>query len=504
MKILFYELSMFSIHRGVLLDEVIKLSKEGHSIVYLYNNCCLDICTRNMRADSLTCDMCKVDMRHSLKLIPKNVEVVNIKNFWQRAEVNFDYHNVKELKALEYNGVKIGCSVLSSCINANRNLYPKIDAQTKPYYDRLLQNVCNITDALERAIQTYKPERICFFNARFMEWRPPYDLAMKHHIEAYSYEEVGGWGEPYLKHCFVNCTPHNIKAMKQAYETLWDEVDMTEEQKTKLAETYFNNRRNAIPACDKVYIADQEKGRLPEDWDGEKKNIVIFNSSEDEFAAVGDEYDSYALFPSQYRGIRFILDATKDMPNAHIYLRIHPNLMHIEYRYHTELLKLQDEYAHLTVIPAADRVSSYALMDAANMVIVFGSTIGMESAYWGKPVILLAGATYRLSDLCYVPQSEAELKELLDMELKPRDNTDALKIAFKSMYRNPKNKCQYLEINYADFGIGKFRWHVVQYLKLFGSYKLYCFYTTFIKQFYKLKKRKSIAIPMEEDLDLEL
>lgn len=506
MRVLIYEPCAKLIeHVGVLLDAAAIMSEEGHEIIYLYNSCSLGICTGNLQMNNVTCMQCKRNMRHILKLLPKGTRTINLQNYWQNNEdIHFDYLNVNELKKIQYKGVKTGYSVMSSYISATRNLHPKIDDSSRVFFDRLINRSCNLTDAFERVLQEFHPDRVCLFNSRLMEMRPIFDVARRENIETYSYEVEGGWSEPFVKNLFINCTPHNIENLHSKYLEVWNKSELPQERKIQIAKDFFERRRNAVAAGDRVFVANQELGKLPDDWVEDKQNIVIFNSSEDEFSSLGDEFDKYALFPSQYKGIRFVLETTKNMPDTHVYLRIHPNLKDIEYCYHTELAKLKDEYPHLTVIAGADKVSSYTLMDHASKVVVFGSTIGMESAYWGKPVILLAGCIYYLSDLCYVPHSESELVQLLHQpHLDPKDNSEALKIAFYIMYRNPANRYKYIDFNFVNFAIGKSTFRTVKYLKTLGSYKLYAIINRLIHKFHK-HWQHTRPIPYDEDMEIEL
>ena len=167
MKILFFTpIAAWQIHVGVLLDEMTKLAIEGHEIIYAYNNCCYDFCSANMSADSVKCKLCKYDMHYMLKLVPSRVRKVNMFEFWQdNTDVQFQYNNVQELKRIEYKGVKVGYSVLSTYISATRNLAPKIENNTKKYFDALFLRSVKLTDAFEKVLDAYNPDRVCFYNA---------------------------------------------------------------------------------------------------------------------------------------------------------------------------------------------------------------------------------------------------------------------------------------------------------------------------------------------------
>lgn len=512
MKILFYTSgARFHEDLGLLMDEAIILSKEGHEVYFLYNNCSLGTCTLNLSQNSHLCAVCQQNMKHALKNLPKTIKTINLGEFWRDDNnIHFEYKSIKEIKRIEYKHVKIGYSVLSSYFTITRNLCPIIDDSFKSFIDRILIVSCRLTDALEDAINQIQPDRLCFFNSRFFEWRPAFDLAILHGIEAVSYERTTDLNKKNCKQRFYNSTPHNIANLQKRCSAIWDKTDITLKEKIEIGNSFFEKRRNGIAANDRVYTSNQERGKLPVDWDESKRNIVIFNSSEDEYAAIGDEYDSKSIFPTQYQGIKYILGLLEDEKNIHVYLRIHPNLKDVPYRYHKELEKLAEQYDHITVINAAESVSTYALMDAAEKVVVFGSTMGIEAAYWGKPVVLLAGAFYYYSDLCYIPKTREEIRDLLLGELPPKPNKEAIKWGFYFMYRNPDNRYKYVDWDAEWLNIMGVPVLNIHYLKLLGSSQLYAIYQKISNKIFKIHRKinpkieTSILIPLEEDMQAEL
>jgi hypothetical protein len=63
-------------------------------------------------------------------------------------------------------------------------------------------------------------------------------------------------------------------------------------------------------------------------------------------------------------------------------------------------------------------------MRACDKIITFGSTIGVEAAYWGKPSILLGRAHYEDLNCCYILQTYDVLFEMIERPLfsKPKMN----------------------------------------------------------------------------------
>lgn len=91
----------------------------------------------------------------------------------------------------------------------------------------------------------------------------------------------------------------------------WELSQLSEIEKIKIGRMFYERKRNGESVNDKSYVKQQQIGVLPENWDVKKKNIVIFNSSDDELASIGADYDCYSLFKSQYIGITSILENSK-------------------------------------------------------------------------------------------------------------------------------------------------------------------------------------------------
>src|SRR5262249_34716020 len=81
---------------------------------------------------------------------------------------------------------------------------------------------------------------------------------------------------------------------------------------------------------------------------------------------------------------------------------------------------------NLCVIAADSRVSSYTLMDQCEKVIVFGSTMGIEATYSGKPSITCRPSLYSSLEGAYEPTTHAEVVALINADLEPKSLSSAL------------------------------------------------------------------------------
>lgn len=426
-------LTPITISRGIQYDEALRLEKEGHTVYFLYCNGLMTQCFNNITGDKAICQKCIFDLKEERRkfrgkiiFIPitdllSNIEIKNIRS------TKFKYNNIEDIKNLNYKEINIGLGALSGYITKSRNIFPLIDNDFKYFFDQNLYNSIITVESVTNAINKFKPDHIVLYNGRLADSRPVWQLADKFNIPYTTLEAVYGL-ERNFKSVFHNSTPHSIEKNAELINYFWDNSTLDLYTRIRKGRSFFEKRKNAEYTGDKIYTKNQVENLLPDKWDYTKKNIVIFNSSEDEFAAIGDEYDKFKLFNSQLEGLEYIKTKLADKSNIRITLRVHPNLSNINYSYATNLKKLKS--GNFDVVEASSEISSYALLEEADTVIVFGSTIGIESVYWNKPTILLAGAIYYKLDCCYIPNTLDELVELLLSDLSPKKRDQSIKFGY--------------------------------------------------------------------------
>jgi hypothetical protein len=208
-----------------------------------------------------------------------------------------------------------------------------------------------------------------------------------------------------------------VAAIRRAWE------DAAIDQRIVTAERFYHERAAGKQQSWRSFVTGQEKGLLPKSWDFRKRNIVIFNSSEDEFSSIGDEWKN-PLYTTQVKAVRAIVDDLSAHDGLHVYLRMHPNLAGVDNDSVQDLFAIRAD--NFTVIPPDSRVSSYELLKACNTVISFGSTVGIEAAFWGKPSILAGKCFYRDLGSVYLPETHEELVRMALSDLPPKDRGGAL------------------------------------------------------------------------------
>lgn len=204
---------------------------------------------------------------------------------------------------------------------------------------------------------------------------------------------------------------------------LWDlETDL--EKKEKIAKSFFDNQRKGISLMEGSFLAYQKENEIPK-LDFEKEIITFFNSSIDEFASVAGWEDYIKLYEDEVDAIYDICNHFAGDLKKQFVLRVHPNLKFLKNTQNKNIEKLR-ELNNLLIIEPQDSVSSYSLLEVSSKVITFGSTVGVEACYFGKPVIVLGLSLYKYLDVAYEPSSKSELYQLIDSSSlleKPKENT---------------------------------------------------------------------------------
>lgn len=459
MKYLLHSTLTFSApSRAILYDEAEQLADNGNEVYVLYCNRALELCFTNMSGDDRNCAFCVANYKFSDRLnVSSKIKFLSLKSFLTEEivriskQVKFTYDSINDIKKIKYDDVSIGLACLSSYVSYTRNLYPEMDQEFRGYFDALLANSMLMCNLMAEVFEKVKPDHVYGYNGRFLDSRPLWEMAKNRGI-SFSLLEA----QYTFSHCnkivFNNDTPHSIQSLNKNFiEEIWNNTNADFTKKQELAIEFFERRKNALPAGDKVYTINQKIGLIPDNWDSSKKNIVIYTSSEDEFVAIGDEFEKYSLYPTQLNGIEEIVKHFSEDSSMHFYLRIHPNLADVRFSYHRKLYELS-KYNNLTIIEPKSAVSSYSLIDNADSIIVFGSTIGIEASYWGKPVILLGGAVYYFLESCYIPSSREELYKMIKSDLNPKDKLGAYKFGL-TYHDSIGTVCERVDCNWKVYDI---------------------------------------------------
>ena len=381
---------------GPILEQIeIALSK-GEKITLIYCNKIISSCSLNPNSNALLCKACCSNFSRifSKFLNNKDILITDLKSYLC-SNINYpiELNNANTLSQFQeiYFDDKIfdvGWSVVSSHVSRTRDISNNVSDKHVKILRKNIRSSINIYCLFNQYIIDTKPDKIIIFNGRLFETRPVLRICQKLGVYCSVIEISGHSGINWVE--YKNSLPHNLKEYSKKVKDHWY-CNSTTKDRDQIGHDFFHLRRNGKATNDRSHIDIQNQKQLPKDFDNSKINILIFNSSEDEIFSIGPSWKK--KFKSQYDAVIHISNLLINDDRYFIYLRMHPNLRDVKSKFVEELLDL-DRLDNVEVIPPSSSISSYSLLDASNSVITFGSTIGIEATYWGKPSLTLSDCFY--------------------------------------------------------------------------------------------------------------
>ena len=444
-------------------------------------------CSKNIFAQKGICTACNYKRNLGLKKLKGNFKLTytdKIKNYFPKF-INKIKKTPADIKKIKFDGIDFGTSALSSYLGLSRdaNLEGLVAENS---INKILNTSLNIYYFFKKKLVN-SSFKVYLYNGRHSEYRPIVRLTKKLNISCTILEFCGDGEKNTGIQEFKNHLPTDLKEMKLVLNRSWKKKSSQQNK----CDFYFKYKRAGRVINDRAsYILKQDKNLMPYSWDDEKMNIVYFTSSQDEYFALGGDFDD-TIYNDQNDSVYKIVKSLEKLNNKDIclYIRIHPYLEKVFWKFSREIENLHNPKKNIYIIPPSSKISSYKIMLKSDKVITYNSQTGIEAVYWKKPSILLGRRIYEDFNCVYTPKNHKEVMNLIVREnLKPRSNSNlgAKKyasfwvlggLAFKyfqgSMkvgYKFKNYKIKFNNINKVKYSLAKFiQYYIFNY---FINYKL--------------------------------
>lgn len=411
MKILFYRYPCYAYQQFILQTELMikHLNRKDDLYFLLYNNSYIERLVPNFNGLNYF-------------EFPKNKYSFVEKKIFDLPE----FKNIDDLQKFYIENFDVGYSVLSTLTSFKKDYYINIH-ENLDFIEKTSNEAISIYYSAIKCLEDVKPDLVYIYNGRFHSSRPVIRAAQKLNIKVKTYEFKHGKDGYIIQD---GSYPHDIEQNKRQINFFWVK-NKDHEQKISVGNEFFNQLR-FNEDFNKFTQSNKENNNISF-LDESKINISIFNTSFHEIAGFEDWNKKF--YESQEKLIDYILSKFQDN-NYHFYFRVHPNLKNLKNKQALDILNLK--YDNLTIIPADSEVDSYKIIERSEKVIVFGSTIGVEACYLGKPVILAGRALYEDLNIAYVAKSHDELVSLIKRKLTALPQINAIKYGYYQIARNTK------------------------------------------------------------------
>ncbi len=404
----FHSHNLWPTHLETELELMKQLAEDGIEIVSFYCDSILKKCDANPDGVLENCINCMKALNTGINSLgmPVKIEKIRLKN--KNVQVNLP-QDIDTFKEIFYENFEVGYATLSSVVSVTRDPYldpAKYDDLFTHFYSKSIE----LFEFFQLRLKQLKPDIVIVFNGRFAYTRALVRACDKLGIPFYTHER-GSSIRKYM--LFPNTLPHDISYFNSQVKNCWSNPVVAYDYKKRVAEEFYIERLEGINQSWFSFITNQSKELLPENLNNKNYNIGVFLSSEDEFIAIGDQWNN-GLFKNQLEGLDYIINKIKSADNTHFYIRIHPNSKDLN-TFISKVLKLASD--KVTIIEPLSPVSSYKLLMQVDKVLTFGSTIGIEASYWGKPSINIGNSFYKNLNVTYNPVDHSELENTLNNKL---------------------------------------------------------------------------------------
>lgn len=412
MKLFFFSLSgIFRPEVDIIFSRAAQALNEGKEVSLFFCEGVISCPTNPLEIKSV-CALCRertntysTQLRNMATVLNRRLTIdkINLSNI-RKPRDSFITGKATEIRDVRYRGHDSGYAVLSTYIDLTRDFEPTLHRhRTAALLESLHTGFILTFEAASRLLANDLPDEVHIFNGRLSTSRAVFRAAKELGVTVRCHEFVRGSGR---LESFENCLPHDLNENRRRIEELY-------KQKIAVAKTiaaeYYDSKIHGNAKFEKNFVAGQASGVLPSNWRSERRNVVIYSSSEDEFQAIGKEWED-RLFRDQISGVEKICEILGQ--TADIYLRIHPNVAGASRKYRRKLDNLK-RLDNLVIIEPKSRISSYALLENCDTVITFGSSISIEAAYNLKPTIVLGTSFCSELGAVYRPKNIKELTDLL-------------------------------------------------------------------------------------------
>ena len=381
----------------------------------------LACCDFNSSRSADRCDSCIGRRRAGLNLLDQRVALFPIVDGNKFDEIPAEiFVSLDALKAYRLDHFDIGYAILSSLVSICRDPQPDL-AEHRELVKRLGRAALATYRKTLEYCRREAPDRVYVFNGRFAATRAVLRACEVLGIDCWIHERGCDVNHFQL---FVNKLPHDIDYMQQRIRDAW-KAAATDPSREITAASWFTDRVNRVERNWHSFVKHQAHGRLPKEWSNAARNVTIFTSSEDEFVSIGQSWQN-SIYPNQVEALRRIISDLEPLDDRiHLYVRVHPNLKKVANEYLRGMLALSGP--RVTVIPPADPVDSYALLQQSEKVVTFGSSVGIEAVFWDRPSIVLGPCFYRGFPGVHQPSTHDDAMQQIAAELTPAtDKSGAL------------------------------------------------------------------------------
>lgn len=399
--------------------------------------CTGSICRSNLSGDADICNKCIYSqdalIEEKQKQFPHLIDVVDVSE--QKVPTDIVEHiekvvdesqNLESLNTLATLRPTLASSVKSTVISQLRNTNPEL----KPFLKRQLIAMAIRHLALyqfnKNLIDQYNPDTVTFVNGRHFDQNAIFYSTREAGVNTRSHETGSSYRDPnFINYqVFNNKLPQDINQFKKDHDSYIHKLRESDDYEDRMCEVdryifeKVNHDETQSPGCMINFTANQIVGHVISTT--KKPKIVFFCSSTFECVSIASKWAGKDLwvknnqFASQRSAILALGKAAlSDFADYEIIIKCHPNQIDSDPEELETIEQICNKYG-MTFIPPDCSSDSYAYITAAELCLVYSSTIGVECVLLDKPTLLLGRALYESLSIMPTVDNVSDIKKIID------------------------------------------------------------------------------------------
>lgn len=319
-------------------------------------------------------------------------------------EIN-EIKSTHELSQFTYDGANLGSGVLSHVITILADPYPDLVLHSSLVKKGLIATIQAYEEA-KLIIKQCAPREIIVYSGRVALSSAIVCVAHKAKLPIKFFEHGN---TSFKKFIIRDGFMFDFKSIQRLIISKWESAKEGREQ---IANAFFICQRGGEQEIQNFnYVGNQKIGKVQV-----KKftRVTFFSTSDDERMCLADSnpLGKSSIFSSQREAICFLMQWAEMATEIEFVIRVHP---HVSKKAKSEQVYWNElKGKNITVIKSNSDIDSYALLESSDLVLTYGSTMGVEATYWRVPSISLSCSLYSGLGCVYEPASKQELTDFLE------------------------------------------------------------------------------------------
>jgi hypothetical protein len=323
----------------------------------------------------------------------------------EREEISDLVARATDLETFEIEGIRPAEHVVRSTLWVARSGLATRDLHSRPEFREFVESAAIVARAFAQLLERDRPDAVVMVSGLFFAESVMKELAERRGIRVVSYDFPGRPGTVFVS--------DDIPASFYDVGHLWASRRLqgaTPEQRSRIQQ----DMAARLEGSDLLWGGFDASAPPPPTPEGATRLAVFTNVSWDTAVALRD-----VGFEDMFSWVEHVVRWATARPDVQLDVRAHPAETRVRGFESADLAidyvtqRFPELPPNIHLHGPESHVDSYALIQASTAVLVYTSTIGLEAALLGRPVLVAADVHYRGKGFTYDVEGPAHLDSLL-------------------------------------------------------------------------------------------